>query len=185
MEALLRALLDCGSLDLAILDDCNYDLGEIIEELKFEGVDITLNAITDWIFWKGQQELVEIVNSFIEDLNQDIKDLEETKSELNERIDRIEKKILSLNPTEFADDIAQLNRDKKGLEDSIEYTERKIKEVNVKLVDVKCLDPNEDMTWFCNCLDTHCWLCREREDIYRKYFGEELSTIEENMGFYF
>ncbi len=32
------ALLECGSLDLQILDDVGYDLGEIVEELQAEGI---------------------------------------------------------------------------------------------------------------------------------------------------
>ena len=31
MEDILMVLLECGSLDLRILDDVGYDLGEIVE----------------------------------------------------------------------------------------------------------------------------------------------------------
>lgn len=36
----------------------------------------------------------------------------------------------------------------------------------------------------CNCLDTSIWF-RDNEEIYRKYLEDEISDIEENMGFEF
>lgn len=57
IDGLLFVLLDCGSLDISILDDVGYDLGDIAVELQEEGVNVTLNNITDAIFRKGQDEL--------------------------------------------------------------------------------------------------------------------------------
>lgn len=57
LDGLLFVLLDCGSLDISILDDVGYDLGDIAVELQEEGVKVTLNNITDAIFRKGQDEL--------------------------------------------------------------------------------------------------------------------------------
>ena len=53
LDGLLFVLLDCGSLDISILDDVGYDLGDIAVELQEEGVNVTLNNITDAIFRKG------------------------------------------------------------------------------------------------------------------------------------
>ena len=41
-----------------------------------------------------------------------------------------------------------------------------------------------EVEWFCNCLDTSIWF-RDNEEIYRKYLEDEISDIEENMGFEF
>ena len=43
LDGLLFVLLDCGSLDISILDDVGYDLGDIAVELQEEGVNVTLN----------------------------------------------------------------------------------------------------------------------------------------------
>lgn len=54
LDGLLFVLLDCGSLDISILDDVGYDLGDIAVELQEEGVKVTLNNIIDAIFVKGR-----------------------------------------------------------------------------------------------------------------------------------
>ena len=130
LDGLLFVLLDCGSLDISILDDVGYDLGDIAVELQEEGVKVTLNNITDAIFRKGQDELKDA-------LEEKISELEDENEELQEQIDELE-----------------------------------------------CCDPEEDVEWFCNCLDTSIWF-RDNEEIYRKYLEDEISDIEENMGFEF
>ena len=143
MDELLMVLLECGSLDLSILDDVGYDLGEIAEDLIAEEVKPTLNMITDRIFCKGQFELEEAVKSAIED-------------RVNRQAD-----------TDDSDDgEAEYDR----LQDEID--------------ELECLNPEEDMGWFCNCLDTSCWF-GDNEAIYRKYLAEEIDEIEGKMGFEF
>lgn len=139
-ESLLCSLLDCGTLDLAILDDVGYDLGEIAEELQDEGIKPTLNAITGEIFRKGQEELSE---------------------KLEEKIDELESE-----------------RDEYD-EDSDEY-----EELQEQIDELECCDPERDVDWFCNCLDTSIWFS-QNEEIYRKYLKDEISEIEDNMGFEF
>lgn len=143
MDEILMVMLECGSLDLQILDDIGYSLGDIVEELIADGIKPTLNAITDEIFRRGQCELVAAVEDAIEerkDQQADTDDTEEGEAEyyrLQEEIDELES-----------------------------------------------LDPEEDMDWFCNCLDTSCWFSNN-EEIYRKYIPEAISNIEDNMGFEF
>lgn len=143
MERILAALLDCGSLDVCILEDVGYDLGEITEDLVLEGVKPTLNAITEAIFIKGMRELAEAVE------------------------EAIKERIELQRHTDDTDD----GRAKYGqLQKEIDELER--------------LDPEEDMGWFCNCLDTSCWL-ENNEKIYRKYLQKEIRNIEYSMGFEF
>ena len=138
MEELLMALLQCGSLDLSILDGVGYDLGEIVEELRAEGLEVTLNLITGEIFRKGQIELEEAVMEAIEDRKAMMLGCDEDEEErLQEEIDELE-----------------------------------------------TLDPESDMDWFCNCLDTSCWFA-ENEEVYRKYLADKIREIEDNMGFSF
>lgn len=137
MESLLMALLECGSMDLQVIEDVGWDLGEIVEELQDEGIKPTLNAITYEIFRKGQRALQEF-------LEQAIEYHEEMQAEVEI--------------------------------DSEEY--EKYQEV---IDELKSLDPEEDMDWFCNCLDTSCWL--RNSETYRKYMKDDIEQLESDMGF--
>lgn len=143
MEDILMVLLECGSLDLRILDDVGYDLGDIVEELSADGIKPTLNAITDEIFRRGQCELVAAVEDAIEERKDQQDDTDDT-GEGEAEYDRLQEEIDEL----------------------------------------ESLSPEEDMEWFCNCLDTSCWF-NNNEEIYRKYIPEAISNIEDNMGFEF
>lgn len=140
VDNLLPALLDCGILDISILDDVGYDLGDIAVELQEEGIKVTLNNITDAIFRKGQAELEDALENKI--------------SELEDERDGCE-------------------------EDSEEYDE-----LQEQIDELESCDPEEDVEWFCNCLDTSVWFS-DNEEIYRKYIPEAISNIEDNMGFGF
>lgn len=143
MEDILMVLLECGSLDLQILEGIGYDLGDIVEELSADGIKPTLNAITDEIFRRGQCELVAAVEDAIEERKDQQDDTDDT-GEGEAEYDRLQEEIDEL----------------------------------------ESLDPEEDMDWFCNCLDTSCWFSNN-EEIYRKYIPEAISNIEDNMGFEF
>lgn len=141
-DSLLMSLLECGSLDLGILDEVGYDLGEIADDLISEGLKPTFNAITYEIFRKGQSELTEKLTDFIKDVRRCMEKAED--------------------------------------EDDVEGYER----LEEKLEELESLNPEEDVDWFCNCLDTSIWFV-ENEEIYRKYLAEQISEVEENMGFCF
>lgn len=143
MEEILMVLLECGSLDLHILKDVGYDLGEIVEDLQAEGIKPTLNVITGEIFRKGQCELVDTVNDAIKERKEQQLETDDT-DEGEAEYDRLQEEIDELG----------------------------------------CLNPEEDMGWYCNCLDTSCWF-ENNENIYRKYLTDEISGIEDNMGFEF
>ena len=49
---------------------------------------------------------------------------------------------------------------------------------------LESLDPDKDMNWYCNWLDTSCWLSGN-EAVYWEYLEEEIISIEDNMGFTF
>ena len=50
---LIRAVLDCGTDDLNLLDDAGADMFKIVEQMRFEGQEITLNGIMAEIFREG------------------------------------------------------------------------------------------------------------------------------------
>lgn len=147
-EDLLRMFLQCGSLDLSVLDGIEYDLCEIVDDLRAEGINPTLNAITNEVFYKGQMELSEAVENAIS-----------KRREEQEAIDEAE--AVDTDPA--------------------------IEEYNLlqsEIDDLEMLNPEEDMGWYCNCLDTSCWF-DEHESIYRKYLADEIRVIENRMGFEF
>lgn len=146
MEELLCALLDCFSLDLLVLKNVGYDLGEIVKQLQSEGLQPSLNMITSEIFWKGQQELTEAVKEKLQEKKQEQESL--------------------LEETDCSECAEQYNQ----LQEEIEKLES--------------LNPEDDMSWFCNKLDTLCWFSNNGE-IYREYLADEIKGIEDNMGFTF
>ena len=52
-NVVLKAILECGTDYLRILDEIGYDLGDIVDDLLAEGIKPTLNAITSEVFCKG------------------------------------------------------------------------------------------------------------------------------------
>lgn len=111
-----------------------------------EGLQPSLNMITDEIFWKGQSELAEAVKEKLQEKKQEQESLlEET-----------------------------------GYKGCVE----KYKQLQKEIEKLESLNPEDDMDWFCNYLDTSCWFSNN-EDIYQKYLADEIKTIENNMGFTF
>lgn len=47
---LIRAILECGVDDLRMLDDAGADIFDIIGQMKFEGIELTLNNIMAEVF---------------------------------------------------------------------------------------------------------------------------------------
>ena len=58
---LIRAILDCGVDDLDMLDDSKADLFKVVERMRFEGMEITLNGIMEEIFQEGISRIDEAV----------------------------------------------------------------------------------------------------------------------------
>ena len=58
---LIRAVLDCGVDDLSMLDDSGADMFKVVEQMRFEGLEITLNGIMAEIFREGIFRMSEAV----------------------------------------------------------------------------------------------------------------------------
>lgn len=126
-EAILCGLLDCGTADLPMLEDINYDIEDIVQELSQDGC-LSLNNIFESVFRRGISDL----QGAISDKKQDFEG-----------------------------------------EGNKEDAEK-----------LSCLDPERDVEYYCNCLDTHIYF-KDNEETYREYLGEEISDIEDRMGFEF
>ena len=66
-DCILTHLLDCGSLDLQMLEDINYDLDEMLDDM-IENGDLSLNNLFALVFEKGKKDLKEAYNAYMADL---------------------------------------------------------------------------------------------------------------------
>ena len=60
---LIRAILNCGIDDLSILDDSEADMFKIVEQMRFEGLELSLNGIMAEIFKEGIFRMNEAVKA--------------------------------------------------------------------------------------------------------------------------
>lgn len=70
-ECVMTKILDCGTADLSLLDDINYDLDDIIDNLM-ENNCLSLNGIFQEVFIKGAEELQEEFKNQKEDIKAEI-----------------------------------------------------------------------------------------------------------------
>ena len=70
-ECVMTKFLDCGTADLSLLDDINYDLDDIIDNLM-ENNCLSLNGIFQEVFIKGAEELQEEFKNQKEDIKAEI-----------------------------------------------------------------------------------------------------------------
>ena len=71
-----------------------------------------------------------------------------------------------------------------NIEDAAGRGEKEYAYIQAEIDELKSVDPYRDMSWYCNCLDTHVFLTNN-EGIYRKYLTDAIKDIENNMGFIF
>lgn len=137
-KSILCELLNCGYLDLNILDDADEDyVLEAIEDCKANGIPVSLNAITDTMFLEAQTRI---------------------NGEWDARLDEL------------------------GSDEANGYAdEDELKELEA----IKELNPEKDITWYCNCFDTGIYIINDKHDVYKEYFGDLLEELENKMGFEF
>lgn len=70
-EEVLCCLLDCQIGDLEALDDINYDLSDILDNINFQTQrKVTINGIIAEVFYQATSDLEEAVRDRIEELKQ-------------------------------------------------------------------------------------------------------------------
>lgn len=137
-KTILCELLDCGYLDLAILDDADEDFVlEAMDDLKDNGIPISLNGITDTMFMKVMYEIIDAIEVREDELGSD-------------------------KENGYAG----------------EYETEELEKIST-------LDPERDIQWYCNCLDTGIYICNDKYDVYKEYFGDLMNELENKMGFEF
>lgn len=151
-ERVFCRILDCGTSDLDMLEDIEYDIDDIIENLK-ENNDLCINSIFREVFYQAIEDLVTVISDNKENA------ISEAESELE-------------NMREIADEEGE------KVDELPEY-----KDLNEDLSLLHGLDPENDSSYYLNCLDTH--ICLKHLDVYRRFFGTQIEEIENNMGFTF
>ena len=85
-EWVLKTVLKCGTLDLQMLDDIQYDIGDIVDVL-IEDDALSLNSILDEVFRQGQDDLQSAYDEVLADMHielEDNPDGEEIKEQIAE-----------------------------------------------------------------------------------------------------
>lgn len=134
---LIRAVLDCSVDDLSLLDDSDSDLFKVVERMRFEGLEISLNGIIVEIFREGIFRMSEAVK------------------EARKRLESEEREgILTEAGYEQLEAIRQHN-----------------------------LSPQDDFTYYANCLDTHLNCDSSKKGVYKELFEQEMQDLMDYTGF--
>lgn len=157
-EWVFMRILDCGSADLALLNDIQYDLDDVIDELMIDGC-LSLHGIFEKAFLKGATELKEYFDSEKEDIKDEI-------------LRRIEK-----DKEEFVES-GEMTQEE--LEETEEHQELLS---DLKLLESESLNPENDLSYWLNYQDTH--VCMKHIDFYRKYMENAVDDVEYKMGWSF
>lgn len=169
-ECILTCLLNCGTADLSMLDDINYDLDDILEELMENGC-LSLNNLFESVFRKGISELTDVVESNKEEIKTDLEHLLSVVPSSDDLCDDIQR-----FEDELSDDDYNLLESYGGFE----WRE----DIQECLDELENLDPENDIDYFCNCQDTSIRFA-DHEETYRRLFENEIEEIEHCMGFEF
>lgn len=156
-DEILATLLECGIDDLNLLEDIDYDLEDILNELM-ENDSLSLHNILEEIFLKGAIELQERFNL--------------RKEEIKQEIDNalIEEKEKWFNSGEIQEEFEETEEYKELIND-------------LRLIENEELNPENDLDYYLNYLDTHVYM--KNIDFYRKWTEGEVEDIEIKMGFNF
>ena len=179
-EQLLAHLLNCGTDDLSILDDIKYDIIDIVDDLSDDYFTPSLNNIIDEVFRKGIEELDDFIRDTKYDIIAELRILEDKLSEIhdgdvnfiidnvNDKIDNVNDKIDAL-PSEIIDIM---------LKYGVEYSEDATRYIS----ELKELDPFDDIHYYENYTDSDISIVRH-QDIYRRFYADKIFDIEDKMGF--
>lgn len=164
-KRLLAHLLNCGTDDLSILDDIKYDIIDIVDDLSDDYFTPSLNNIIHEVFRKGIGELDDYIRDTKYDIIAELRILEDG---LSERHDNVNDKIDALSS-----DIIDIMQ-KYG----VEYSEDATRYIS----ELKELDPFDDIQYYENCVDSDISIVKH-VDIYRRFYADEIFDIEDMMGF--
>lgn len=156
-ECMMMHLLNCGSSDLSLLEDINYDLDETIDYLV-ENNDLSFNSLLREVFRMGVQELDEYVQSNRLGIRGQIEDNLKWHQD-----------VLDEGRWMDEDDWHYHNEEKDECEADLEILDK--------------LAPLKQYETYINYQDTS--ICIEYLPFYQKYFEYKIDDIEDKMGWCF
>ena len=157
-ECVMTKILDCGTADLSLLDDINYDLDDILDSLM-ENNCLSLNGIFQSVFVEGARELQEEFENQKEDI----------KAEILLRIEE--------EKTEWVES-GEMTQEE--LEETEEHKELVS---DLALLEGGELKPEDDLSYYLNYQDTHVFM--KHIEFYRRYMENTVDDIEYKMGWSF
>lgn len=158
LEAVITKILNCGTCDLSLLEDIEYDLDDIVQECMDDGC-LSLKEIIRRVFYKAADDL---------------------QCAFDEREDSIRESILEAIASDKEEWVTSGEMTMEELEECDEYQELIS---DLRLIDSGELHPSEDIDFYSNCLDTHVYM--KHIDFYRRWMEKEVDEIESNMGWMF
>lgn len=208
MRSLLCSLLHCGYRDLDVLDDCGYDMDDLIEDVRDMGYEKPdLNNIAYAMFYRAKMDLKNWVDNQIVNVKDEISDLEDCISDLEDEISDLEDEVDSIdtdiqlkfdeidenkdsdNENVLREELKQLHaiHEEKRLEnnakeDKLENARKELELKQEEYEDLSYLDPVEDIESYHNYLDTSVSIT-DNEEIYEKYCSEGMKEFQENTGY--
>lgn len=170
-ECILTKLLNCGIADLSILEDVNYDLDDILDDLVANNI-LSFTSLVEAIFYQGIYDLTEMINDCKADVIAELEQLEEMLPKSTDSDEVCQQKV-----DKMYESAQGIYLDEKY---HIEYGD----DIEKHIEEIKNLSPEDDIEFYINYLDTHIWF-RENKDVYKLYFAKQVSEIEDKMGFEF
>ena len=138
-ECILTKLLDCGIADLSILEDVNYDLDDILDELVMCNM-LSLESLVTAIFHKGISDLTEMIDDCKSIVVEELEELEKMLPKSTDSQEVIEQKLDKM----FDSVVGRYLDDKYHIEwgDDLEQ----------HIEEIKNLNPEDDVEWHINFL---------------------------------
>lgn len=173
-EALLRAVLDCGSLDLSVIDDVGMDIGEAIDYAEMNFGEINFNNVMLAVVNIAQNDFA---NKLDDNKDEVIEGLEDRIGEINVDIEDLEAEQSSLEDDEDEDHSERLDE----IYDELRELEDEEAELQTEIDEINSLNPIEDIESYHNYLDTSAWF-NNNEEVYVKHFKDLVDEFEEETG---
>lgn len=135
---LLCKLLDCGYADVGILDDVEYDVDDIFEELEQMGYEKPdINNVMYAVFCLAKRDVQDKINEIKEEKQSDLDDAESTLEDMKSSLEKKQSELEDANSEleDLQDELSDLESELEGTEDEEEKSsiEEQIEDINSKI----------------------------------------------------
>lgn len=168
-EWVLMHLLKCGQGDLSILEDIEYDLDDILDELV-ERNDLSLENLIGEVFQKGIGDLCDLIES--------------AKLEVIENLQILDKTLPKESDSDEVIDAKEAAIDENDVYLSYKYDIEWGDKIPEYIEELSKIDPLRDVNYYFNFLCTSIYFENHKE-IYSRFFRDQVAQIEGKIGFGF